>query len=232
METHVPCLCSIGLPGLPSSRVGWNTGSQSTSSSTRIVGLFARVSICTSIRWAFLLPLVLEKMRVDVPVVSCPYMPAALMPMPCCPRDMRSRWNLEPYSSFAKILGICWRTMPGPLSVMLTRKRSSAVCWMATPISGRMPASSHASRELSTASFTVVSSALRGLSNPSRWRFFRKNSDTEISRCFSAMLSAVSAAATFFEFLAMVLLENEGPTYPQTACGATGKRSRSVLQNA
>ena len=37
-------------------------------------------------------------------------------------------------------------------------------------------ASSQASRELSTASLTVVSSALRGLSNPSRCRFLAKNS--------------------------------------------------------
>ena len=31
-----------------------------------------------------------------LPVVSRPYMPAALMPMPCWPRLWRSRWNLEP----------------------------------------------------------------------------------------------------------------------------------------
>ncbi len=49
---------------------------------------------------------------------------------------------------------------------------------MWTQISGRMPASSQASSELSTASFTVVSSALRGLSKPSRWRFLAKNSLT------------------------------------------------------
>src|SRR5215469_16057954 len=55
-----------------------------------------------------------------------------------------------------------------------------------------MPASSHASRELSTASLTAVSRAFRGLSNPRRWRFFAKNSLTEMSRCFSAMLSAVT----------------------------------------
>ncbi len=40
------------------------------------------------------------------------------------------------------------------------------VCSMWTQISGRMPASSQASSELSTASLTVVSSALRGLSKP------------------------------------------------------------------
>jgi hypothetical protein len=39
-----------------------------------------------------------------------------------------------------------------------------------------MPASSQASRALSTASFTVVTSALAPESKPSRWRFFRKNS--------------------------------------------------------
>src|SRR5436190_16821659 len=54
-----------------------------------------------------------------------------------------------------------------------------------------MPPSSQASRELSTASFTAVSSAFRGLSNPSRCRFLAKNSLTEISRCFVAIVSAV-----------------------------------------
>src|SRR5258707_4479298 len=56
----------------------------------------------------------------------------------------------------------------------------------------RMPASSQASRELSTASLTVVRRALAGLSNPSRCLFFVKNSLTEISRCFEAIDSAVA----------------------------------------
>src|SRR5437660_1952784 len=121
-------------------------------------------------------------------------MPAAEMPMPCWPRLILSRWNFEPYRSFAKIGGICWRTIPGPLSITVTRKR---VAWLGggggaplatatstlTRTSGRMPASSAASSALSTASLTHVRSALRGLSNPSRWRFLVKNSETEISRC-------------------------------------------------
>src|SRR2546425_993523 len=101
--------------------------------------------------------------------------------------------------------GICWRTMPGPLSVTVTRKR---VAWLAgggdapllgatstmTTTSGRMPASSHASSALSTASLTQVRSALRGLSKPSRWRFLVKNSETEISR-WRAPSSAADMAA-------------------------------------
>src|SRR5881296_2910691 len=119
-------------------------------------------------------------------------MPAAEMPMPCWPRLILSRWNFEPYRSFAKIGGICWRTIPGPLSITVTRNR---VAWLGgggapsagatstlTRTSGRMPASSAASSALSTASLTQVRSALRGLSKPSRWRFFVKNSETEISR--------------------------------------------------
>ena len=51
-------------------------------------------------------------------------------------------------------------------------------------------ASSQASRELSTASLTVVRSALRGLSNPSRCRFLAKNSLTDISFCDFAISSA------------------------------------------
>ena len=35
-------------------------------------------------------------MMTGLPVVSCAYRPAALMPMPCWPRDWRRRWNLEP----------------------------------------------------------------------------------------------------------------------------------------
>src|SRR4029453_7722871 len=82
--------------------------------------------------------------------------------------------------------------IPGPLSVTVIRKR---VAWLAagagpplatgstlTTTSGRMPASSHASSALSTASLTQVRSALRGLSNPRRCRFLVKNSETEISR--------------------------------------------------
>src|SRR3989442_4576945 len=82
--------------------------------------------------------------------------------------------------------------MPGPLSVTVIRKR---LAWLAgggasplataltlTTTSGRIPASSQASSALSTASFTQVSSAFRGLSNPKRCRFLVKNSETEISR--------------------------------------------------
>ena len=63
---------------------------------------------------------------------------------------------------------------------------------MCTQISGRMPASSQASSELSTASFTLVSSALRGESKPSRWRFLAKNSLTEMSRWPAASVWAVA----------------------------------------
>ena len=82
--------------------------------------------------------------------------------------------------------------MPGPLSCTPTLKRSEPVRWMWTQISGRMPASSQASRALSTASLTVVSRALRGLSKPSRWRFLAKNSLTEMSRWLAAIEWAVA----------------------------------------
>src|SRR5215472_6121791 len=103
--------------------------------------------------------------------------------------------------------GICWRTMPGPLSLTVTRKR---VAWLAggaaplleatstvTVTSGRMPASSQASRALSTASFTQVKSDLRGLSKPSRWRFLVKNSETEISRWRAPISTAVTCCVGF-----------------------------------
>src|SRR5215471_12856606 len=56
-----------------------------------------------------------------------------------------------------------------------------------------MPASSQASRELSTASLTAVSRAFLGLSKPSRCLFLAKNSLTDMSRCFAAIDSAVTA---------------------------------------
>ena len=68
--------------------------------------------------------------------------------------------------------------------------------WMWTQISGRMPASSQASRALSTASLTVVSRALRGLSKPSRCRFLAKNSLTEMSRWLAAIDWAVARRRT------------------------------------
>ncbi len=114
------------------------------------------------------------------------------MPSPCWPRWLFSVWNLEPYRSWPKIFGIWGRTIPGPLSSTRTRNRSSVISWIEMRSSGRMPASSHASRALSTASFTVVRRAFWGLSKPSRWRFLVKNSEMEISRCFAARLWAVS----------------------------------------
>src|SRR6185503_14521725 len=100
--------------------------------------------------------------------------------------------------------GICWRTIPGPLSITVTRKR---VAWLAgggaaplldatsrvTTTSGRIPASSAASSALSTASFTQVRRAFRGLSKPRRCRFLVKNSETEISRWRAPISTAETA---------------------------------------
>src|SRR5688500_6057862 len=58
-----------------------------------------------------------------------------------------------------------------------------------------MPASSDASSALSTASFTQVRSAFRGLSKPSRWRFLVKNSETEISRWRAPISTADTTVA-------------------------------------
>jgi hypothetical protein len=94
--------------------------------------------------------------------------------------------------------------MPGPLSTTVTRNR---VAWLAggggepllgttstfTTTSGRIPASSEASRALSTASLTQVRRAFRGLSNPRRCRFLVKNSETEISRWRAPISTAETA---------------------------------------
>jgi len=131
-------------------------------------------------------------MTTGFPVVSCAYRPAALIPMPCCPRLCFNRWNFEPYSSLAKIFGTWLRTIPGPLSCTATRYRPSPTSSTSTTKSGRMPASSQASRELSTASLIAVSRDLAGLSNPSKCLFLVKNSLTLISRCREAIISAVA----------------------------------------
>src|SRR5438552_8322564 len=68
-----------------------------------------------------------------------------------------------------------------------------------------MPASSAASSALSTASLTQVRSALRGLSNPSRWRFFVKNSETEISRWRAPISTAEGVAAGLAGFASEAL---------------------------
>ena len=74
-----------------------------------------------------------------------------------------------------------------------------------TDTSGRMPASSHASRELSTASLIPIRRDLERESNPRICLFFSKNSVTEISCCLAASLWAMAvflppgSAASFFE---------------------------------
>src|SRR4029453_16904705 len=72
---------------------------------SRISGSFFLVSIWTSKKCAGVRALVREMIWTGLPVVSWPYMPAAEMPMPCWPRLIRSRWNLEPERSLAKIGG-------------------------------------------------------------------------------------------------------------------------------
>ena len=177
--------------------------SHSTSLSVSTFGSLRVVSIWISKKWAgFPFP-VREVIFTGCPVVSWAYIPAAEMPIPCWPRLCRRTWNFDPYRSFPNTLATWLRTIPGPLSVIDRRKRSSASSSMTTPISGRRPASSQASSELSTASLVAVRSALAGLSKPRRWRFFWKNSATEISRCRRPIVSAVSrlraGAAGVFE---------------------------------
>ena len=74
--------------------------------------------------------------------------------------------------------------IPGPLSSTTNSIMSFLVSILATLtlMVGKIRASSHASRELSTASFTAVISDLTGESNPRKCLFFSKNSD--IATCF------------------------------------------------
>ena len=41
-------------------------------------------------------PETFDMILTGLPVVSSPYMPAAEMPMPCCPRDIFREWNFDP----------------------------------------------------------------------------------------------------------------------------------------
>ena len=87
--------------------------------------------------------------------------------------------------------GICFLTMPGPLSSMMSLHSPSSWFLISTWISGGMPTSSQASSALSTPSLTLVMSALVELPNPRMCLFRSKNSATEISFCFFARSSAV-----------------------------------------
>jgi hypothetical protein len=84
-------LASISI----STRVPWSR-SQGTFFWSWISGLLRAVSI---VSWnscvSDFLP-VRERMRAGLPVVSCPYITAAEMPMPCWPRVWLSLWNLLP----------------------------------------------------------------------------------------------------------------------------------------
>jgi hypothetical protein len=84
--------------------------------STVTSGLFLLVSIASSRWWAGFFAFGLVVITIGLPVVISPYIPAAEMPMPCCPRLIFRRWNFEPYSSRPKMFSTCLRTMPGPLS--------------------------------------------------------------------------------------------------------------------
>ena len=90
-----------------------------------------------------------------------------------------------------KISGICFLRMPGPLSCTPTLKHPGVVGWMWTQISGRIPASSQASSELSTASLIVVSRALRDCRNRAGGGSWQKLAHRDIAR-LAAIDSAVA----------------------------------------
>ena len=133
---------------------------------------------------------ILDLILIGFPVVSCEYNAAAEIPIPCCPLLCESLWNLDPYNNFPNIFGICCFTIPGPLSSIITINLSCVVCLISTFTFGRIFASSHASKALSTPSFIVVDKDFRGLSKPNRCLFFVKNSEIEISLCFFACSKA------------------------------------------
>ena len=134
--------------------------------------------------------------------MSCPYKTDALTPIPCWPRDCFCAPNLLPYNNLAKTFGICFFTIPGPLSSTMTTYLFSPVCLICVITSGKICISSHASNELSTSSFTVVDNAFIGLSNPSKCLFFKKNSETET--CFCSFASSTATIEDFFSFFSPI----------------------------
>jgi hypothetical protein len=118
-------------------------------------------------------------------------MTTAEIPMPCWPLDCLTAWNLEPYRSLPNTLGIWCFRIPGPLSSTAILYSHFEVSSISINIVGSIIASSQASSELSTASFTAVIKTLVWLSKPRICLFLSKNSATEISFCSLAILSAI-----------------------------------------
>ena len=77
-------------------------------------------------------------------------------------------------------------------------------------MSGRNPASSQASSELSTASLMPMSRDLERESNPRICLFFSKNSVTEISCCLLASFTAVAVFFSFFGAASPLTTSSEG----------------------
>ncbi len=73
-----------------------SSSAQSTVSSLTTSGWFRFVSMRSSIWYAGRPLPVFEMIVTGLPGGELPYRPAALMPMPCCPRDCFRRWNFDP----------------------------------------------------------------------------------------------------------------------------------------
>jgi len=124
------------------------------------------VSMMMSISFAASAPSTLERAVAAFPVVIWPNMMVAEMPIPCCPRDWRTAWKREPYNRRPKTLGMDVDTIPGPLSSIMTRYSFWSTLSMLTMMSGRIWASSQASRELSTPSLMPMIRDFTGESKP------------------------------------------------------------------
>ena len=145
---------------------------------------------------------VLEMILAPLPLVSWAQVVAAEMPIPCWPRVQRPRPNFEEARYSPKTLVISSASMPGPLSSTRTRIWSEFLTEpapafsMITLISGRIPCSSQASKALSTASFSVVRTALVSDEKPTCWRFLEKYSAVLLVVIFAGLdLDAVLDAA-------------------------------------
>ncbi|EKD42389.1 MAG: hypothetical protein ACD_73C00181G0003 [uncultured bacterium] len=99
-------------------------------------------------------------------LVSCDHVVTAEIPIPCCPRLQRPRPNFELAKYSPNTFTTSSAPNPGPLSSTRTRTLSepfdvpSPSFSIKIFISGKIPAVSQASSELSTASLIVVSRAL------------------------------------------------------------------------
>ena len=121
-----------------------------------------------------------------LPVVSCPYMPAAETPIPCWPRCCLRRWNFNRTEACRRSSDL---RLHDARAVVLDRDSEAPLFREFADLD----ASSGRDARFLTRRRGVVDRhrgqerLLLVVRSQRRWRFLTKNSETEISRCFSGI---------------------------------------------